>query len=136
MSEPGPDFLDAVQWDASGLVPVIAQEDSTGRVLMLAWMTREALAATVTEGVAVYWSRSRARLWRKGETSGHVQTVRELRLDCDGDTVLLRVEQRGGIACHTGRARCFFRRLTNGAWVSDEPVLKMPRAIYADRDDG
>ncbi|MGK2940598.1 MAG: phosphoribosyl-AMP cyclohydrolase [Immundisolibacter sp.] len=134
MSEPGADFLDAVHWDARGLVPVIAQEDATGQVLMLAWMNREALAATVTQGVAVYWSRSRGRLWRKGEVSGHVQTVRELRLDCDGDTVLLRVEQHGGIACHTGRARCFFQRLTDDGWVSDEPVLKTPQSIYTDHD--
>jgi phosphoribosyl-AMP cyclohydrolase len=97
---------------------------------MMAWMNREALAATVAEGVAVYWSRSRGRLWRKGESSGHTQIVRELRLDCDGDTVLLTVEQTGGIACHTGRERCFFQRLADGEWVSDEPVLRSPDAIY------
>ncbi|MDD3651809.1 phosphoribosyl-AMP cyclohydrolase [Immundisolibacter sp.] len=124
------DFLDAVRWDESGLVPAIAQDAATGRVLMLAWMNRQALAATLAEGIAVYWSRSRARLWRKGETSGHTQRVRELRLDCDGDTVLLSVEQTGGIACHTGRERCFFRRYENGAWVTDEPVLRSPDAIY------
>jgi phosphoribosyl-AMP cyclohydrolase len=125
-----PDFLDAVRWDERGLVPAIAQDAGTGRVLMMAWMNREALAATVAEGIAVYWSRSRGRLWRKGETSGHTQVVRELRLDCDGDTVLLTVEQQGGIACHTGRERCFFQRLTDGQWVSDEPVLRSPDAIY------
>jgi len=125
-----PDFLDAVRWDERGLVPAIAQDAGTGRVLMMAWMNREALAATVAEGIAVYWSRSRGRLWRKGETSGHVQTVRELRLDCDGDTVLLTVEQTGGIACHTGRERCFFLRLTDGTWVSDEPVLCAPETMY------
>jgi len=125
-----PDFLDAVRWDERGLVPAIAQDAGTGRVLMMAWMNREALAATVAEGIAVYWSRSRGRLWRKGETSGHVQTVRELRLDCDGDTVLLTVEQTGGIACHTGRERCFFLRLTDGTWVSDEPVLRAPETMY------
>lgn len=125
-----PDFLDAVRWDEQGLVPAIAQDAGTGRVLMMAWMNREALAATVAEGIAVYWSRSRGRLWRKGETSGHTQVVRELRLDCDGDTVLLTVEQQGGIACHTGRERCFFQRLTEGQWVSDEPVLRSPDAIY------
>ena len=125
-----PDFLDAVRWDERGLVPAIAQDAGTGRVLMMAWMNREALAATVAEGIAVYWSRSRGRLWRKGETSGHTQVVRELRLDCDGDTVLLTVEQQGGIACHTGRERCFFQRLTDGRWVSDEPVLRSPDAIY------
>ncbi|MFP5465167.1 MAG: phosphoribosyl-AMP cyclohydrolase [Gammaproteobacteria bacterium] len=124
-----PDFLDAVRWDERGLVPAIAQDAGTGRVLMMAWMNREALAATVAEGIAVYWSRSRGRLWRKGETSGHTQVVRELRLDCDGDTVLLTVEQQGGIACHTGRERCFFQRLTDGQWVSDEPVLRSPDAI-------
>ena len=127
-----PDFLDAVRWDERGLVPAIAQDASTGRVLMMAWMNRDALAATVAEGVAVYWSRSRDRLWRKGETSGHTQTIRDLRLDCDGDTVLLTVEQKGGIACHTGRERCFFQRLTDGAWVSDEPVLRAPETIYPD----
>ncbi len=125
-----PDFLDAVRWDERGLVPAIAQDAGTGRVLMMAWMNREALAATVAEGIAVYWSRSRGQLWRKGETSGHTQVVRELRLDCDGDTVLLTVEQQGGIACHTGRERCFFQRLTDGQWVSDEPVLRSPDAIY------
>ncbi len=125
-----PDFLDAVRWDERGLVPAIAQDARSGRVLMLAWMNREALAATVAEGIAVYWSRSRGRLWRKGETSGHTQIIRELRLDCDGDTVLLTVEQQGDIACHTGRERCFFLRLTDGAWVSDEPVLRAPEIIY------
>lgn len=125
-----PDFLDAVRWDERGLVPAIAQDADSGRVLMMAWMNREALAATVAEGIAVYWSRSRGRLWRKGETSGHTQRVRELRLDCDGDTLLLRVEQVGGIACHTGRERCFFLRLTGGDWVADEPVLRSPNVIY------
>ncbi len=124
------DFLDAVRWDERGLVPVVAQDADSGRVLMLAWMNREALAATVAEGIAVYWSRSRGRLWRKGEISGHVQTVRAVRLDCDGDTILLTVEQTGGIACHTGRERCFFQRLTDGAWITDEPVLQSPQAIY------
>lgn len=125
-----PDFIDAVRWDERGLVPAIAQDASSGRVLMMAWMNREALAATVAEGIAVYWSRSRGRLWRKGESSGHTQQVRALRLDCDGDTVLLSVEQVGGIACHTGRERCFFLRYDNGAWVADEPVLRDPAAIY------
>ena len=125
-----PDFLDAVRWDERGLVPAIAQDAGSGRVLMMAWMNREALAATVAEGVAVYWSRSRGKLWRKGETSGHTQVVSALRLDCDGDTVLLTVEQSGGIACHTGRERCFFQRLTDGQWVADEPVLRSPDAIY------
>ncbi|GAB4354751.1 MAG: hypothetical protein Kow0073_11530 [Immundisolibacter sp.] len=125
-----PAFLDAVQWDARGLVPAIAQDAHSGQVLMMAWMNREALAATVAEGIAVYWSRSRRRLWRKGERSGHAQRVHDVRLDCDGDTVLLTVEQQGGIACHTGRARCFYRRLEDGDWVSDEPVLRAPEIIY------
>ncbi|MCP5151363.1 MAG: phosphoribosyl-AMP cyclohydrolase [Ectothiorhodospiraceae bacterium] len=124
------DWLDTVRWNDDGLVPAIAQDASTGEVLMLAWMDRQALARTVREGVAVYWSRSRARSWVKGEQSGHVQRVREVRLDCDGDTVLLTVEQAGGIACHTGRRRCFYQRLDGGAWQIDEPVLKDPEAIY------
>ncbi len=124
------DWLDGVQWNAEGLVPAIAQEVTTGKVLTLAWMNREALAATAKEGRAVYWSRSRARLWRKGEESGHIQRVREIRLDCDNDSVLLLVEQQGGIACHTGRERCFYQRLEQNRWVAVEPVLKSERDIY------
>jgi len=124
-------WLDEVRWSADGLVPAIAQEAGTGRVLMVAWMNREALAETVRTGEAVYWSRSRARLWRKGEESGHVQKVSEVRLDCDEDVILLSVEQMGGIACHTGRARCFYRRLEDGRWVETEGVLKEPATIYA-----
>lgn len=127
------DWLDAVKWDADGLVPAIAQERGSGDVLMLAWMNREALARTVALGEAVYWSRSRQRLWHKGEESGHVQQVHELRLDCDGDVILLNVTQRGhepGIACHTGRHRCFFRRYEDGQWKTVEPVLKDPQEIY------
>ena len=123
-------WLDEVRWDADGLVPAIAQESPGGRILMMAWMNREALAETVATGRAVYWSRSRARLWRKGEESGHVQVLRELRLDCDGDVVLLSVVQHGGIACHTGRHSCFFRRLEDGRWVTVDPVLKDPESIY------
>ncbi|BCX82359.1 phosphoribosyl-AMP cyclohydrolase [Methylomarinovum caldicuralii] len=123
-------WLDQVKWNTDGLVPAIAQDADSGEVLMLAWMNREALAATAAEGVAVYWSRSRNRLWRKGETSGHVQKVRELRLDCDGDTVLLKVEQAGGVACHTGRRSCFYRRLEDGGWVTAAPVIKAPEDIY------
>ena len=123
-------FIEKLKFNADGLIPAIVQEASTGRVLMMAWMNREALAATVAEGVAVYWSRSRGRLWRKGESSGHTQQVRAVRLDCDGDTILLSVEQMGGIACHTGRERCFFLRLADGQWVADEPVLRSPDAIY------
>ncbi len=123
-------WLEEVRWDADGLVPAIAQDADGARILMVAWMNREALAETVATGRAVYWSRSRARLWRKGEESGHVQTVRELRLDCDGDVVLLRVEQGGGIACHTGRQSCFFRRYEDGRWVAVDPVLKDPESIY------
>jgi phosphoribosyl-AMP cyclohydrolase len=125
-------WLDEVKWNDDGLVPAIAQEAQTGAVLTLAWMNREALASTQATGVAHYWSRSRERLWRKGERSGHVQRVREIRLDCDNDAVLLVVEQQGGIACHTGRHRCFFQRLEGDAWRVVEPVLKDPKAIYGD----
>lgn len=127
------DWLDAVKWDADGLVPVIAQEVGSGDVLMFAWMNREALQRTATCGEAVYWSRSRGRLWHKGEESGHVQRVHELRLDCDQDVVLLKVEQLGhepGVACHTGRHSCFFQRYADGAWEVVDPVLKDPQRIY------
>lgn len=123
-------WLDAVRWNADGLVPAIARDIATGDVLMLAWMNRESLARSVALGRAVYWSRSRGRLWAKGEESGHVQKLHDLRLDCDGDTVLLEVEQVGGIACHTGRRHCFFNRLVDGRWQAVEPVLKDPDAIY------
>jgi phosphoribosyl-AMP cyclohydrolase len=126
----GTDWLDQVKWDAEGLVPAIAQDAASGRILMFAWMNREALRLTFETGAAVYWSRSRQRLWRKGEESGHVQKVRELRLDCDADALLLQVEQAGGIACHTGRERCFFRRLEDGRWVETDPVLKPSEDIY------
>ncbi len=128
-----PDWLEQVRWDERGLVPAIAQEAGTGDVLMVAWMNREALAQTVASGQAVYWSRSRQRLWRKGEESGHVQQVHELRLDCDQDVVLLKVTQLGhepGLACHTGRHSCFFQRYDNGAWHTVDPVLKDPERIY------
>ena len=124
------DWVAKVNWGKDGLVPVVAQEAGSGRVLNLAWMNREALQKTVETGEAHYWSRSRARLWHKGEQSGHVQKVRSVRLDCDEDVVLLEVEQLGGIACHTGRHSCFFRRLENGQWVSTDAVLKDPREIY------
>jgi phosphoribosyl-AMP cyclohydrolase len=125
-----PAWMREVVWTSDGLVPAIAQDAATGRVLMLAWMNAEALARTVETGEAHYWSRSRQRLWHKGEESGHTQRIKEVRLDCDGDAVLLSIEQQGGIACHTGRERCFFRRLENGAWVETDPVLKDPDAIY------
>jgi phosphoribosyl-AMP cyclohydrolase len=125
-------FLDTVRWNADGLVPAIAQDATSGRVLTLAWMNREALDRTATSGEAHYWSRSRGKLWRKGESSGHVQRVREIRLDCDEDAVLLVVDSSGGIACHTGRERCFHRRLTDGEWRVDEPVLRDPKDIYGD----
>jgi len=124
------EWLDEVPWDAQGLIPVVTQDFASGRVLTLAWMNREALKKTVEAGEAVYWSRSRGKLWRKGEESGHVQKVREVRLDCDADAILLRVEQVGGIACHTGRESCFFRKLENGRWVTVDPVLKDPSLIY------
>lgn len=124
------DWLDEVRWNADGLVPVIAQETGTGQVLMVAWMNRETLALSVAEGYAVYWSRSRGRVWRKGEESGHRQKILELRLDCDGDVVLLTVAQEGGIACHTGRHHCFYRILRDGRWTTVDPVLKAPDSIY------
>ena len=127
------DWLDAVQWDANGLVPVIAQEVSSGDVMMFAWMNREALQKTAELGRAVYFSRSRNKLWFKGEESGHVQTVHEIRLDCDNDVVLLRIMQTGhepGIACHTGRHSCFYQSLQNGQWQAVDPVLKDPETIY------
>ena len=126
----GTDWLDAVCWDAQGLVPAISQDAVTGEVLMFAWMNREALSLTASSGHAVFWSRSRGRLWHKGEESGHTQRIIEVRVDCDKDVVLLKVEQQGGIACHTGRRSCFFSRLENTGWQDVEPVLKNPQDIY------
>jgi phosphoribosyl-AMP cyclohydrolase len=126
-------WLDDIRWDRDGLVPVIAQEAGSNDVLMFAFMNREALALTAERGQAVYWSRSRGRLWHKGEESGHVQAVHEIRLDCDNDVVLLKVTQQGhepGIACHTGRHSCFYQRYADGRWVTVEPVLKDPASIY------
>lgn len=123
-------WLDEVKWTDDGLVPVVAQDAGDGKILMVAWMNREALRLTVQGGKAVYWSRSRKKLWRKGEESGHQQIVREIRLDCDNDVVMLQVEQLGGIACHTGRRSCFYQRMEDGHWVSVEPVLKDPEQIY------
>lgn len=125
------DWLDAIKWDADGLIPAIAQDHKTQRVLMMAWMNRESLQLTVNEGRAIYWSRSRGKLWRKGEESGHVQKLHEVRLDCDADVIILMVEQLGGIACHTGRQSCFYRVYDNASWRIVEPVLKDPAAIYA-----
>lgn len=134
MSAPqGSRWLDEVAWDAQGLVPAIAQDAASGEVLMFAWMNREALALTAETGHAVYWSRSRGRLWHKGEESGHAQKVLELRVDCDKDVVLLKIEQIGGIACHTGRRSCFFNRLESSGWQDVEPVLKDPKLIYGDK---
>jgi phosphoribosyl-AMP cyclohydrolase len=127
------DWLDQVKWAPDGLVAAIAQDAASGKVLTLAWMNRDALARTVATGEAHYWSRSRSRLWRKGEASGHVQRVREIRLDCDDDAILLQVEQAGGIACHTGHERCFFQRLEGRHWIAVEPVIKDPKAIYYGR---
>ena len=124
-------WLDAVRWDDAGLVPAIAQEAGSGRILMVAWMDRVALAETAATGRAVYFSRSRGRLWRKGEESGHFQRIREIRLDCDADVILLQVEQEGGIACHTGRHSCFFSRLVDGRWEAVDPVLRDPATIYS-----
>ena len=128
--EDGGDWLDTLKWDEQGLIPAIAQDAATGRVVMFAWMNREALRETVTSGRAVYWSRSRCRLWRKGEESGHMQMVKSIRADCDGDVLLLAIEQVGGIACHTGRESCFYSELQNGRWVAVDPVLKDPKDIY------
>jgi phosphoribosyl-AMP cyclohydrolase len=125
-----PDWLTEIRFDTDGLVPVIAQDAASGRVLMVAWANREALAETVQTQRAVYWSRSRGRLWRKGEESGHTQQVSEIRLDCDGDVVLYAVSQAGGIACHTGRESCFYRRLADGHWNAVDPVLRDPELIY------
>ena len=125
-------WLDQVRWTNDGLVPAIAQEERSGRLMMMAWMNREALAATVVEGRAIYWSRSRQRLWRKGEQSGHEQKVKEIRLDCDHDAVLLLIEQAGGIACHTGRESCFFQRLDDKKWTAVDPVIRRPEEIYND----
>lgn len=123
-------WLDQIKWNDQGLVPAIAQEADSGQVLMVAWMNREALQETARRAKAVYWSRSRQKLWQKGEQSGHEQVVKEIRLDCDNDVVLLKVDQKGGIACHTGRHHCFFQLLEDGAWRVVEPQLKDPEEIY------
>jgi len=123
-------WLDRIQWTTDGLVPAIAQDADSGRVLMMAWMNPESLQRTVACGEAVYWSRSRQQLWHKGETSGHTQRIKSIRLDCDADVLLLSVEQIGGIACHTGRQSCFFAELQNGEWIATDPVLKDPREMY------
>lgn len=124
------DWLDSVNWNSDGLVPAIAQDATSGRILMMAWMNPEALQLTAEKQQGIYWSRSRNKLWHKGESSGHVQLVREIRLDCDADVIVLQVEQHGGIACHTGRESCFYRVLRDGNWVSTDPVLKDPNEIY------
>ena len=125
-----PEWLKEVKFDADGLVPAIAQDAATGDILMMAWMNPESLALTAVEGQAIYWSRSRGKLWRKGETSGHQQKVVEIRFDCDADVILLKVEQLGGIACHTGRRSCFYRKLEDGQWVTVDSVIKDPDSIY------
>ena len=123
-------FLDDIKWNSDGLVPAIAQDAASGRVLMVAWMNEQALQLTVTENGAVYWSRSRQKIWRKGEESGHTQMIKELRLDCDGDVIVMQVEQFGGIACHTGRTSCFYRVLIDGEWQPVDSVAKDPKDIY------
>ncbi|MDR2240352.1 MAG: phosphoribosyl-AMP cyclohydrolase [Zoogloeaceae bacterium] len=122
--------LDEIKWGADGLAPVIAQDAVSGEILMMAWMNRAALERTLACGEAVYWSRSRGKFWRKGEESGHTQKVREIRTDCDNDALLLKIEQAGGIACHTGRRSCFYQKLVDGRWVAVDPVLKDPKEIY------
>ena len=123
-------WLDEVKWDEKGLVPVITQETETKQILTLAWMNRDSLQLTAETGMATYWSRSRQKLWRKGETSGHEQLVQSIRLDCDSDAIILEVIQKGGIACHTGRHHCFYKKLVDGEWQAIEPVLKDPEEIY------
>jgi len=123
-------WIEQIKWTDDGLVPVIAQDAESGKVLMLAWMNRESLQLSVKEQRAIYWSRSRNKLWRKGEESGHVQKIKDIRLDCDNDVILLAVEQLGGIACHTGREACFYQQLQGDTWVAVEPVLKDPKEIY------
>lgn len=127
-------LLDQITWGENGLIPAIVQEAGSGQVLMLAWMNRDAFAQTLACGFATYWSRSRRKLWRKGEESGHLQVVKDIRLDCDNDTLLLRVEQQGGIACHTGRHHCFFQKMEQGHWHTVDAVLKDPLAIYRSSD--
>jgi phosphoribosyl-AMP cyclohydrolase len=125
------DFLEQIHWTHDGLVPAIAQDYQSGRILMMAWMNRESLQLTAREGIAVYWSRSRGKLWRKGESSGHTQVVHEIRLDCDEDVIVLQVEQKGGMACHTGRESCFYRVLRDGQWQTVDAVIKDPSEIYS-----
>ena len=124
-------FLDKITWNSDGLIPAIAQDHQSGRILMMAWMNAESLTLTVEENRAIYWSRSRQKLWRKGEESGHVQHIKEIRLDCDSDVIILTVDQVGGIACHTGRESCFYYVLEDGKWVSVDPVLKNQKDIYS-----
>lgn len=124
-------YLEQIKWNADGLVVATAQDANSGDILMQAWMNREALEQTVQSGVAVYWSRSRGKLWRKGESSGHTQIIKVIQLDCDGDALLLKVEQQGDIACHTGRRSCFYRTLIDGQWQNNAPVLKDPKEIYS-----
>lgn len=124
------EWLEDIKWDDKGLIPAIAQDAATGEVLMVAWMNKESLALTIEKQQAVYWSRSRQKIWFKGEESGHVQQLQEIRMDCDADVLLLQVKQLGGIACHTGRKRCFYRVFQNQDWVTDEPILKDPTQIY------
>lgn len=129
-TDKSPDWLDEIKWSEDGLVPAIAQDAESGTVLMMAWMNRESLQLSVQEGRAIYWSRSRNKLWRKGEESGNVQRLKDVRLDCDNDVILLKVEQIGGVACHTGRHNCFFKQLQDEKWVNIEPVLKDPDSMY------
>jgi len=126
-------WLDVIQWNEQGLVPAIAQDAASNKILMVAWMNAEALRLTVQTGRAVYWSRSRSKLWHKGEESGHEQLIKEIRLDCDNDVILIKVEQKGGIACHTGRHNCFFQKLEDGQWKEVESVLKSPESIYGSK---
>ncbi len=130
MTTPIVNWLDEIKWDEKGLVPAIAQDAESGKVLMFAWMNRDSLQQTVDTGSAVYWSRSRKKLWPKGEESGYVQKIKEIRLDCDNDVLILKIEQIGGIACHTGRESCFYKKYEEGAWKTVEDVIKSPDEIY------
>lgn len=130
MSDTQPDWIEEIRWNADGLAPAVAQDYQSGRLLMLAWVNAESLALSIEEGRAIYWSRSRSKLWRKGESSGNVQKLHGLQLDCDSDAILLKVEQIGGIACHTGRESCFYRELRDGHWIETEAVLRDPKELY------
>lgn len=129
--DPNISFVDDIYWNEDGLAPAIAQDSNNGRILMMAWMNKESLLLSVSENIAVYWSRSRKKLWRKGESSGHIQKIKAIKIDCDADAIILEVEQIGGIACHTGRESCFYRVLEDGKWQTKDPIIRDPKEIYS-----